>query len=240
GYRAVAVKRGGSVQLFSRRAREVTSDFSEIAEAVAALPISSAVFDGEIVAVDARGYASFQLLQNYKQSPVSGASPSLQYYVFDVLNVENHDLRQLPLERRKAILEMLLKDSADPIHFSASFDGDPKALLKEAEKNRIEGLIAKRVDAPYETGRRSGSWVKIKICLEQEFVIGGYTEPRGSRSHLGAILVGYYDSTGKSSRLIFASKVGTGFDTNLLKELYAQFQKIRSDACPFANVPTQS
>src|SRR5438477_2525432 len=240
GYRAVAVKRGGSVQLFSRRARQVTGDFSEIAEAVGDIPISTAVFDGEIVAVDKRGHASFQLLQNYKQHPVGGASRSLRYYVFDVLNVENRDLKQLPLERRKHILETLLKDVPDPIHFSASFDGDPDAFLKEAEKNRIEGLIAKRIDAPYEAGHRSGSWVKIKICLEQEFVIGGYTEPRGSRSHFGAILVGYYDSPRQSSQLIFASKVGTGFDTNSLKDLYAKFQKVRSDTCPFANVPTRS
>ena len=205
-----------------------------------AIPVSNLVLDGEIVAVDARGHASFQLLQNYKQHRTGDGSTSLRYYVFDILNVENRDLKQLPLERRKQILEALLKDVADPIHFSASFRGNPDALLKEAEKNRIEGLIGKRADSLYEAGRRSGSWVKIKICLEQEFVIGGYTEPKGSRSHFGAILVGYYDSPRPSRRLIFASKVGTGFDENTLKDLYAKFQKIRSDTCPFANVPTSA
>ena len=141
------------------------------------------------------------------------------------------------------ILEQLLKNMGDPIHFSASFEGNPKGMLAEAEKNRIEGLIGKRSESPYESGRRSGAWIKIKICLEQEFVIGGYTEPRGSRPYFGALLVGYYEAMRKqagdrASKLIFASKIGTGFDTNTLKDLYSRFQKIRTDSCPFANVPT--
>jgi len=131
----------------------VTSDFSEIAEAVQAIPVSNLVLDGEIVALDESGHASFQLLQNYKQHLADGASSALRYYVFDILNVENRDLKQLPLRTAQGNSRDVAQRGLDPIHFSASFDGDPDVLLKEAEKNRIEGLIAKRVDAPYEPGQ---------------------------------------------------------------------------------------
>jgi bifunctional non-homologous end joining protein LigD len=235
GYRAVAVKKNGEVRLFSRRPREITSDFSEIAQAVKQIPVSSLVLDGEVVAVDKQGHASFQLLQNFRQRRGGPNASELRYYVFDILNLENRDLKSLPLERRKKILESLLKDVPAPIHFSASFEGDPEALLAQAQRNRIEGLIAKRADSQYEPGRRSGAWVKIKASLEQEFVIGGYTEPRGSRPYFGALLLGYYEE----DQLMFASKVGTGFDTKTLKGLSSQFQKVRTDSCPFTNVPTR-
>jgi bifunctional non-homologous end joining protein LigD len=235
GYRAVAVKKNGKVRLFSRRARDITSDFAEIAEAVEEIPVSSLVLDGEVVAVNKEGHASFQLLQNFKQRLSGPKASDLRYYVFDILNLENRDLKPLPLARRKKILETLLKNIPAPIHFSASFEGDPEALLAQAQKNRIEGLIGKRADSPYEPGRRSGAWVKIKASLEQEFVIAGYTAPRASRPYFGALLLGYYEG----DRLIFASKVGTGFDTKALKSLYTQFQKVRMGTCPFANVPTR-
>ena len=149
--------------------------------------------------------------------------------------MENRDLKRLPLERRKRILERLLKGVRAPIYFSADLKGAPDDLLAAAKKDQVEGLIAKRADGPYEPGRRSDAWVKIKTSLEQEFVIGGYTEPRGSRTCFGALLVGYYEK----DKWMFASKVGTGFDTNTLKNLYSQFQKLRTDHCPFANVPTR-
>jgi bifunctional non-homologous end joining protein LigD len=158
----------------------------------------------------------------------------LRYHVFDILNLENRDLKQLPLEGRKAILETLLRNVADPIYYSGSVEGDPEELLAQAQTNRIEGLIGKRIDCPYQPGRRTGAWIKLKASREQEFVIGGYTAPRGARSRFGAILVGYFEAR----KLIFASKVGTGFDTRTLDDLYTIFQKLRIDQCPFSNLPS--
>jgi bifunctional non-homologous end joining protein LigD len=159
----------------------------------------------------------------------------LRYYVFDLLNIENRDLKQLSIERRKAILETLLQNVSPPILYSANLKGKADVLLEKARKNKIEGIVGKRVDSVYEPGRRSGAWVKIKISLEQEFVIGGYTEPGGSRPHFGSVLVGYYEA----GKLMFSARVGTGFDTKLLKTLYTGFQKIRTETCPFSNVPSQ-
>lgn len=227
GYRAVAVKQEGEVHLFSRRSRKVTGDFAEIAEAVSKIPAEQFVLDGEIVALDEKGRASFQLLQQYR-----GGRTHLYYYVFDLLNFQNRNVRGLPLLERKALLKNLLEGLADPIRFSSEFRGDSKALLAEATKNQIEGLIGKRPTSTYEVDRRSGAWIKIKTANEQEFVIGGYTQPKGSRHHFGSILVGHY----ARGQLRFASKVGTGFDTELLETLYKKFQRLKTDKCPFVNV----
>ncbi len=235
GYRAIAVKRKGKVQLFSRRAREVTGEYPEIAEAVRAIPGESFVADGEIVVLDEHGHAAFQLLQNYKQKLRTGQAQLVAYYLFDLMNFEGRDLKGLPQGRRKELLEALLKGVPDPIRFSASFTGDPNLLLAEAKRKHIEGLIAKRADAEYEPDRRSGAWQKVKTANEQEFVIGGYTEPQGTRPYFGALLVGYYEN----GKLLFASKVGTGFDHATLKSLYETFQKFKTDQAPFANLPTR-
>lgn len=227
GYRAIAVKQDGEVRLFSRRAREVTADFAEIADAVANIAADQLVIDGEVVALDEKGRPSFQLLQQHR-----GGKTHLYYYVFDLLNLQNRNVRGLPLLERKARLKRLLEGVSDPIRFSSEFRGDSKALLAEATKNQIEGLIAKRPNSIYEADRRSGAWIKIKTGNEQEFVIGGYTEPKGSRQNFGSILVGYYDK----GHLRFASKVGTGFDTELLETLYKRFQRLKTDKCPFVNI----
>ncbi|HTG45163.1 MAG TPA: non-homologous end-joining DNA ligase [Verrucomicrobiae bacterium] len=232
GYRALGLMTKGKVRLLSRRANDVSSDFPEIARSLEQLTAGNALLDGEVVALDEHGHASFQLLQNSrKQRPFERGT--LVYYAFDLLNLEGRDLTGLPLLKRKALLEKLLEGAADPIRYSAHLKGDPKVLLAEVQKNRIEGLIAKRTESPYEPDRRSGSWVKIKTALEQEFVIGGYTQPRGSRGFFGSILLGYY----QDGELLFASKAGTGFDHKTLRDLYKKFQKFRTEAVPFINVP---
>ena len=231
GYRVLAVKTRAETELFSRRARLVTGQFPEVAQAVARLPGKSFVFDGEVVALDERGRASFQLLQNL----ASARRPSLHYYVFDVLSYEGRDFMPLPLAERKAFLGKVLRRVRDPIRFSASLIGDPHDLLELARQQGIEGLIGKRADSPYEPGRRSGAWIKLKVTREQEFVIGGYTQPQGSRPYFGALLVGYYER----DQLMFAARVGTGFNTKTLASLYQTFQKLRTDHVPFANVPTR-
>lgn len=231
GIRALAIKNGKDVQLFSRLGNSVAERFPEVVKHLRELPCEKAMLDGEVVALEPSGRSSFQLLQ---MSRMPGHKPPpIRYYAFDLLNLEGKDLTGLPLAERKDRLQALLPKDQDILRFSASLSGDPKKLLQQVRERGMEGLIAKKVDSPYEPGRRRGAWLKLKCVQQQEFVIGGYTAPRGSRSHFGALLVGYH----QGGRLLFASKVGTGFDHDLLKSLFSQLQKLRNDECPFANLP---
>jgi bifunctional non-homologous end joining protein LigD len=142
-------------------------------------------------------------------------------------------LTGLPLIKRKEIAQSLTAQLPDAIRFSASIQAESARVLKEMQSRGLEGLVAKKAESKYEIGRRGGAWVKFKWTSEQEFIIGGYTPPGGTRSHFGAVLVGYYER----GKLMFASKVGTGFNQKLLKSLYEKFQKLRQPKCPFANLP---
>ena len=230
GIRAIAVKDKDRVRLYSRLHNDLTARFPEVARAVQGLRCERAVVDGEIVALDPQGRSSFQLLQS---SHMPGQRPPIRYYVFDLLNMEGADLKSLPLTRRKELLEQLVPAKQDVVSFSASLVGDAEKLLAEACRHKLEGLIAKQPGARYEPGRRGDAFLKIKCLRGQEFVIGGYTQPKGGRLHLGAILVGYYDK----GKLMFASKVGTGFNEQSLASLYRHFQKLKRPDCPFANLP---
>jgi bifunctional non-homologous end joining protein LigD len=234
GYRVIAVKSGGKVRMFSRRHRDITHDFESVANAVEKLPAKNVVIDGEVVALDEKGRPSFQLLQNFRQNHAARGL-QLVYYVFDLLNLENRDAKKLPLEERRELLETIVADASDPIRISRGLEGDPEELVEQARANSIEGIIAKRVRSIYEPDRRSGSWLKVKTVMEQEFVIGGFTEPKGSREHFGALLVGYY----QGAQLMFASKVGTGFNNDALGTLHKRFKKLETTVCPFVNVPTK-
>jgi bifunctional non-homologous end joining protein LigD len=231
GVRALAIKRGNEVRLVSRTAKDLTAKYPELAQALKRLPSREAVLDGEIVALDSKGRSSFQLLQSWQNA--GAKKPPLLYYVFDLLNADGKDFTGLPLLKRKAIAERLV-DSVDPkIRFSTAIKGNLDRLVREMQTRGLEGLIAKRADSKYQPGRRSGEWVKFKWTNEQEFVIGGCTKPQGTRPYFGAILVGYYEK----DKLMFAGKVGTGFDQNLLESLYRKFQKLIRSDCPFANLP---
>jgi bifunctional non-homologous end joining protein LigD len=194
------------------------------------LDVQDAIIDGEIVALDEKGRSSFQLLQAFELGQVR---PPVFYYAFDLLRLNGTDLGDLPLEERKAKLEMLLQEAPESIRYSASFGTDPEKLLEQARRLGLEGLIGKRVGSRYEAGRRTGSWIKLKLEQQQEFVIGGYTEPAGSRKHFGAILVGVYEG----EQLKFAGKVGTGFNDKLLRTLLGIFKKITRETCPFVDLP---
>ncbi len=232
GIRAIAVKDGKTVRLFSRLPREVTSEYPGIVSALQVLPVSSLVVDGEIAALNAKGLTSFQLLQNRRRS----SSPTnILFYLFDLLHLNGRNLRDVPLTRRREVLETFLKKPPAPLRLSAILDQPATIVWKEISRLGLEGAIAKRRDSNYEPGRRSGAWVKVKSQKEQEFVIGGCTPPEGSRKYFGAILVGYY----RGRDLIFASRVGTGFDHATLKSLFTQFQANKSATCPFANLPTR-
>ncbi len=232
GFRAITIKRGASIELISRNQKSLTKKFPELIDPLRALPARDAVIDGEIVALDAEGRSSFQLLQAYEMHE---KRPPICYYAFDLLHLDGKDLRRLPLVQRKSLLENLLTDAPDEIRFSASLEGDVAKLLEQIKQHGLEGLIGKKRDSQYETGRRSGAWVKIKVTNEQEFVIGGYSEPQGSRKFFGALLVGFYEKGG----LLFASKVGSGYSEKTLRELFQKMKPLIHESCPFANLPTK-
>jgi len=233
GIRALTLKRGKNIELISRNAKDLTAKFPEVAEALRDLPCKEAMLDGEIAALDEEGRSSFQLLQARE---LSGERPPIFYYVFDLLQLDGKDLTGVPLLKRKALAQALLERAPDTVRFSAGIAAQSERILAEMKSRGLEGVIAKQKDSPYEIGRRSGAWVKFKWTTQQEFVIGGYSEPRGTRSHFGALVVGYYEN----KKLKFAAKVGTGFDQKLLKSLHQKFQKLTRPNCPFVNLPEKA
>ncbi len=232
GFRALAIKNGGKVQLLSRNENSLTEKFAEIAEALPQLPGKSWVIDGEVVALDEQGRSSFQLLQARE---MEAQKEPLYYYVFDLLQLDGKELLGLPLATRKEALRQLCENASDPIRFSGELGDNPQKLLGEVKRMGLEGIVGKRADSKYEAGRRSGAWIKLKSVNEQEFVIGGYTPPGGARKHFGALLVGYYEK----KKLLFAGKVGTGFNTKLLETLHKQLDAEAREDCPFADLPSK-
>ncbi len=230
GYRALALKNGGEVQLLSSNAKDFSARFAEIAEAVAALSARTAIFDGEMVALDEEGRSSFQMLQALEADE---KRPPLVFYIFDLLHHDGTDLLDQSLHERRKRLSALLKRAAEPLRCSAEIRGDPERLLDEVRQRGIEGIIGEERESRYEPGRRSRSWIKLKCVAEQEMVIGGYTPPEGTRKHFGALLVGYY----RGKELQFAGKVGSGFDAALLKSLHQKMCALHRADCPFANLP---
>ena len=232
GIRLIAVRSGKKVSLLSRNKNELTGRFPEIVEAVKSLPARECVIDGEVVALDEEGRSSFQLLQARE---MEGRKSPVYFYAFDLLQLDGKNLIGLPLEARKNVLEKLCADAGDPIRYSGVIGGDAKALLDEVKHRGLEGIVGKQRTSVYEPGRRSGAWIKLKCANKQEFVIGGYTPPQGSRKHFGAILVGYYEN----KRLVFAGKVGTGFTTEWLLVLRKKFRAEERSDCPFVDLPSK-
>jgi bifunctional non-homologous end joining protein LigD len=238
GIRAIAVKNRDKVSLISRNGNKLDARFPEIRDAVENLSVGECVIDGEVVALDEEGRSSFQLLQALE---MEGRKTPLRFYAFDLLQMEGKSLINLPVEERKELLAKLCENVGDPIRYSGEITGDVKSLLAEVKKRGLEGLIGKQRGSKYEPGQRSGAWIKIKSLNEQEFVIGGYTPPGGSRKHFGAILVGYYESGEKkgASRLKFAGKVGSGFTEKSLSTLHKRFREEERDDCPFIDLPSK-
>jgi len=232
GIRLIGIKRDEKVSLLSRNQNELTERFPEIVEAIRILPVRECVIDGEVVALDEEGRSSFQLLQARE---MEGRRSPVYFYAFDLLQIDGKNLLSLPLEARKSVLEKLCAGSGDPIRYSGAIGGDAEQLLGEVKRRGLEGIIGKQRNSVYEPGRRSGAWIKLKCVSEQEFVIGGYTPPQGSRKYFGAILVGYYEN----KKLVFAGKVGTGFAAKSLSMLYKKFQKDARGDCPFVDLPSK-
>jgi len=233
GYRAVAVLNGDDIALWSRNHKPLTEDYPEVVEALRDVRCANAVLDGEIVALDAEGRSRFQLLQG---RGLSGRRPAIVYYVFDLLHHDGQSLIDLPIEERQKALEKLIGSKSKTVRISPVFTTKPDELLAAVRQQGLEGIIAKEAHSRYEPDRRSGTWLKCKVHGEQEFVIGGFTPPKNSRPYIGAILVGTYDQ----GKLLYAGKVGSGFDHTRLKALHDEFRRREIASCPFANLPTRA
>ena len=233
GYRVIATVEDGVVRLSSRRGLDCTNEYPWLVEALRRQPYRDVVFDGEIVALDPQGRPSFQLLQNRNSEP----RPSLLYYAFDVLYRDGYDLRGVPLEQRKEILESSLIPN-ERLRVVEIFLEDGLGLFEVVRHNGIEGIVAKRRDSRYDPGKRSDSWLKVKATQNDEFVIGGYTVGSGARaSTFGSLVLGYYKDG--ASKLTYVGHAGSGFDDRTLKSVYERLQALRTDACPFdSEVPT--
>jgi bifunctional non-homologous end joining protein LigD len=234
GYRILARLQDGRARLVSRNGKDWTAQFPTVAAAVEALPVRSALLDGEVAVVLPSGTTSFQALQNALTSRDKG---SLAYFLFDLVHLDGISLSRSPLEARKTLLKDLLGASApgSPLRFSDHVVGSGGAFFKEACALGVEGIVSKRRDAPYEPSR-SRTWLKVKCLQRQEFVIGGYTDPAGSRAGLGALLLGVFDTSGQ---LEFAGKVGTGFTAKALQEMHRRLAAIEQPGSPFkhARIP---
>jgi bifunctional non-homologous end joining protein LigD len=229
GYRALSLKHGDDVRLLSLKEKNLTSDFPEVAAAMRAMAAHTAMVDGEIVAVDAQGRPSFQVLQNRK---TLGRGWTVVYYAFDLVSLEGEDLQQLPLHDRKARLKALIAKTGSPIlRYSAELSGTRSAVIRTVAADGLEGVIAKQRDSLYRAGARVTTWLKFKLNKAQELVIGGYKPDAGS---FQSILVGYYDA----KKLIFAGKVRQGFNRVARARLLKEMKPFLAGECPFANLPT--
>jgi len=234
GYRILAELASGRAHLLSRRFKDWTAEFPAVARAVEALPARRAILDGEVAVVLPDGRTSFQALQ---QSFAKGAA-NLVYFAFDLLALDGEDLRARPLEERKARLAKLVapkRGAPGVIRFSDHVIGNGAAFFALACRSGLEGIVSKRRDKPYAPGRGL-AWQKTKCLSRQEFVIGGFTDPEGSRQGIGALLVGVYER----GRLIYAGKVGTGYTHAMLVELRRTLDPIEQSLCPFEPVPERA
>jgi bifunctional non-homologous end joining protein LigD len=231
GERCLAFRDGDQVRLMTRNRKMVSSTYPELVEALGTQQSGDFVVDGEVVAFE-NGQTRFAQLQQRMQQGRPTAdlirSVPVQYYLFDVLWADGTDLRPRPQRERKQRLHQLL-DFADPLRFTEHRVGDGVEFYQEACRQGWEGLIAKRADAPYQAGRTK-DWLKFKCENNQELVIGGFTDPQGTRTGLGALLLGYYDSDGQ---LVYAGKVGTGFNQQTLHLLHDELSAMVQDRSPF-------
>lgn len=228
GYRAIAALGGGHCRIYTRSGQDWTGKFSSIADALSRLKTGSALLDGEIVALDAHGRSSFQLLQS---SLKEGRIP-LTYYVFDILELDGRDLRQEPLKRRKDILRKVLKGAPDDIRFSEDVTGHGDRVFAHACRMGLEGIVSKQANKPYQS-RRTQSWLKCKCTGEEEFVIGGYRKSDKSGRPFASLLIGEF----VGDELHYRGRVGTGFDAATLDDLSARFAKLARRTSPFVDAP---
>jgi bifunctional non-homologous end joining protein LigD len=230
GYRALAYKHGKRVRLYSRNAIDRTADFPEIAAALSRLA-GDFVLDGEIVAFDAKGVSRFQRLQRREL----GEKVALVYAIFDCLETDGEALLKRPLSERRKRMEAIVPARGAVLRRSRRLSADGEEAFAAARANGWEGIVSKSAASPYEPACRSRHWLKVKVRKESEFVIGGYTDPGGSREHFGALLVGLFDG----AKLRYAGKVGTGYTQKSLADLAGRLAPLRADDSPFAARPKE-
>jgi len=236
GVRAICEIDGDRMTLTSRNGNSLLAQFPELRAVPNAFTSRHVVLDGEIVSLDRAGRSSFQRLQGRLNRSVS--SPALErsapatYVVFDLLRLGAKDLRGEPLDVRQGMLKKILRPRAPHVRLSRRVIGRGRELFARAKRLSLEGIMAKRRDSRY-VATRSRDWLKIKAVHEQEVVVGGWTEPRGSREDFGALLVGYY----RGGRLIYAGRVGGGFDRRGLADMMARLARLASSRSPFADPP---
>jgi bifunctional non-homologous end joining protein LigD len=231
GERCLAFRRDGEARLLSRNRQRLNGTYPELVDALSAATEHDVVVDGEVVAFDG-ARTSFERLQ--RRMGISDpdlarrSGVAVHYYVFDILHLDGHYVDALPLRVRKSLLARAIRFD-EPLRLTVHRNTEGEALLRDACRRGWEGLVAKRADSLY-AGRRSPDWLKLKCSNRQELVIGGFTDPQRSRVGLGALLLGYYDN----GRLVYAGKVGTGFDVATLRSLRARLDELAQDSSPFS------
>ena len=234
GYRSVAFIENGRVRLVSRNQNELTARYPELKDLPQSVKAKTAILDGEVVALDEEGRASFSLMQQRTgfrpggRRAATNADVPVLYYAFDLLYLDGYDWRRIPLEDRKKKLASILL-AGDSLRYSDHYEQQGKALFEIARQKGLEGILAKKRDSIYQE-RRSSEWLKIKIRHRLECVIGGYTEPEGARANFGSIVLGLYDRQG---RLIHVGQAGSGFNEKSLGEIFKLLKKRETKQKPF-------
>jgi bifunctional non-homologous end joining protein LigD len=224
GYRALAIKSGGGVQLRSRNDKDFNTRYPGLVEALGSMP-DETVFDGEVVALDEEGRPSFNALQN------RGHGEPLHFFIFDLLILNGRDVMAEPLVKRRDLIEKhVLPTLADPIRYSPILEASLPNLIRSVKEQGLEGLVAKRRNSAYEPGQRSGAWRKMRVNRSQDFVIGGYT--LGGR-HFDALIFGYWEG----AKLMYAARTRSGFTPAVREQLHQRFRGLETSVCPFANLP---
>ena len=230
GYRMVSRIDHGEVRIYSRNGKEWTSVLPSVVASLQRLDVDQAWLDGEIAVADAQGLTSFQQLQNALSDP---RAKNISYFVFDLLYQDGYDLRGVALSERKQLLRALVGKSDPILRYSVDVQGSGAEFFAQACKLKLEGAVSKRADSAYREGVRTRDWLKVKCGQRQEMVIGGFTDPQGSRSGFGALLLGIYEG----GKLRDAGKVGTGFDDKTLTKLRPVLGKLEQKEAPFINPP---
>jgi bifunctional non-homologous end joining protein LigD len=234
GYRAVAFLENGEARLVSRNQNDLTPRYPELKDLPQSVKAKTAILDGEVVALDEQGRASFSLMQQrtgfrpHGRRGATNADVPVLYYAFDLLYLDGYDWRKMPLAERKKKLHSIV-EVGDSLRYSDHYEREGKALFEVARTKGLEGILAKKRDSIYQE-RRSSEWLKIKITHRVECVIGGYTEPEGSRAHFGSIVLGLYD---KQGRLIHVGQAGSGFNQKSLAEIWEMLKKRETKKNPF-------
>jgi bifunctional non-homologous end joining protein LigD len=239
GFRTMGLIENGKIKLLSRNGIDVTQNYADLLPALVKQPVTTAIVDGEIIALDDNDRPCFQCLQQYLKATrdKKGKEIPILYYIFDVLYLNGYELNDVQLHNRKDLLNQFIEESSN-VRTVAFFDKDGPTIYKSSLEKGFEGILAKLKNSIYEPGKRSHDWLKIKPLLTDDFIIGGYTQGLGNRAKsFGALLLGYYDENGA---LVYVGHVGSGFNDEALFDLLNKMVSIRRDKCPFNVVPPQS